>query len=387
MPTNSLFETSLSYDAAGVRFNVNFETPPDQDRTAFSLTVDNLVTGKRLPFGHDDSPAIHDFTRNLARALGRFGIKATANDDEIRGEAQSNLSSSDLLKVVTATTDRIDQRFSNYKQSVIGHTTYSDIVYEKRDGVAYLMINRAEVLNAKRGWTMNEMADALLDAAKDPSLRAVVISGAGPLGFCTGNDQSYDREVTGSGYAATAEIGYQAVINQMPQPVIAAVDGLAVGSGNIMAYFCDFTIATTRSRFGQAGPRVGSPASGHSAAALAARVGQKRAREIWYLCRLYSAQEAYDMGLVNKVVEPDDLWTEVDRWLADIKRMSPVLLQTMKMSFRDHDNFIIGEKSPAQQHVPDYNTSEEAKERRLSFIERRPLDESKNLPYVQVPIR
>lgn len=93
------------------------------------------------------------------------------------------------------------------------------------------------------------------------------------------------------------------------------------------------------------------------------------------------------MGLVNKVVEADDLWAEVDRWIADIKRMSPVLLQTMKMSFRDHDNFIIGEKSPAQQYVPDYNTSEEAKERRLSFIERRPLDESKNLPYVKVPIQ
>lgn len=387
MTTDSQFETSLRYDVAGVGFNVSLNTPSQEKAPVFKLTVDNLATGQRLSFKHEASPAIHDFTRNFARWLGRAGIKANASDDELSGKAQKSLSASEVFKVLAGTTERIDQRFSNYKQSVIGHNTYSDIVYEKRNQVAYLMLNRPENLNAKRGWTMNEMAHALMDAANDPTIRAVVISGAGSQGWCTGNDQSYDREVEGSGYAATVEVGYQAVINQMPQPVIAAVDGLAVGSGNIMAYHCDFTIATTRARFGQAGPRVGSPASGHSSAVLAARVGQKRAREIWYLCRLYSAQEAYEMGLVNKVVEPDELWPEVERWIADIKRMSPVLLQTMKMSFHNHDNFIVGEKSPARQYVPDYNTSEEAKERRLAFIERRPLDLSKNLPYVKIPIK
>ncbi len=387
MTSDSKFETKLCYEMAGVGFNVSLNTPSLERAPVFKLTVDNLATGQRLSFKHEASPAVHDFTRNFARWLGRMGIKATASDDEISGQAQKSLSGSELIKVLVGATDRVDQRFSNYKQSVIGYNTYSDIVYEKRDQVAYLMINRPENLNAKRGWTMNEMAEALMDAANDPSIRAAVISGAGTLGFCTGNDQSYDREVEDSGYAATVKIGYQAIINQMPQPVIAAVDGLCVGSGNIMAYHCDFTIATTRARFGQAGPRVGSPASGHSSAALAARVGQKRAREIWYLCRLYTAREAYEMGLVNKVVEPEELWPEVERWLADIKRMSPVLLQTMKISFHNHENFIIGEKTPAQQYAPDYITSEEAKERRLSFVERRPLDQSKNLPYVKIPIK
>jgi len=172
----------------------------------------------------------------------------------------------------------------------------------------------------------------------------------------------------------------------MPQPVIAAVDGYAIGSGNIMAYESDFTIATTRSRFGQTGPRVGSPAAGHGVAMLAGRIGQKRAREMWMLCQQYSAQEAYEMGLVNRVVAVEELWAEVDRFIEAIKNVSPVILQMQKISFNQHDDFVAGE-SPFGEHAPDYASSDECRERRTAFLERRPMDRSKNLPYVAVPIR
>ena len=279
----------------------------------------------------------------------------------------------------------VDQKFSSYLSPIIASDSYSDVVYRKEDGVAWLMLNRPETFNAKRGITMDEMADSLLDAAGDSSIRVVVISGAGPNGFCTGNDQSYDPELEQSDYRGEAEIRYGQVIQQMPQPVIAAVDGYAIGSGNILAYTCDFTVATTRSRFGQTGPRVGSPANGHNVAMLAARVGQKRAREIWMLCRQYTAQQAYDMGLVNKVVEPEQLWAEVDRWIADIKNVSPVILQMQKMSFNRHDHFLEPEVAPMQEYMPEYQTSKESKERRMAFIERRKIDPSKNLPYVKFP--
>ena len=145
-------------------------------------------------------------------------------------------------------------------------------------------------------------------------------------------------------------------------------------------------MATTRSRFGQTGPKVGSPANGHGVAMLAARVGQKRAREIWMLCRQYTAQQAYEMGLVNVVVEHGQLWAEVDRWIADIKNVSPVILQAQKMSFNNHDHFREPELTPMQQYMPDYVTSDECRERRMAFIERRPIDSSKNLPYAKIPI-
>ena len=252
--------------------------------------------------------------------------------------------------------------------------------------MAWLTINRPETYNAKRGITMNEMADALLDAAGDDSVRVVVISGAGPNGFCTGNDQSYDPTLEAADYSGTAEVGYSRVVEEMPQLVIAAVDGFAIGSGNILAYTADFTIATTRSRFGQTGPRVGSPATGHGVAKLAARVGQKRAREIWMMCRQYSAQEAYEMGLVNTVVPPSELWNEVDRWIAGIKNVSPVIVQLQKHSFNQHDHFEIPDKTPAEEFIPDFHASGESQERRQAFLERRPLDTSKNEPYVDLPL-
>ena len=386
MSSSINMDTSASYQTAGVRFNLSLTAPEGQDQAKLSITVDDLATGQRLAFNHQACPAVHDFTRGFSRWLGTKGFRATRNDDEIVAEARADMTPAQLAQGFHDALDMIDQKFSTYLGPVIGSNGYSDVVYRKEDGVAWLTLNRPETYNAKRGITMDEMADSLLDAAGDASIRVVVISGAGPNGFCTGNDQSYDPEMEKSAYRGEAEVRYSQVVQQMPQPVIAAVDGFAIGSGNILAYTCDFTIATTRSRFGQTGPRVGSPANGHSVAMLAARVGQKRAREIWMLCRQYTAQQAYDMGLVNVVVEPGQLWAEVDRWIDDIKNVSPVILQMQKMSFNRHDHFQEPELAPIQQYMPDYQATEEAQERRLAFIERRRIDPSKNVPYVKIPI-
>ena len=387
MSSSINMETSASFPTAGVRFRLSLTPLPEGDQAQLSITVDELATGQRLPYSHQACPAVHDFTRGFARWLGTKGFRATRNDDEIVAVARADMTQTQLIQGFRDALDMVDQKFSSYLSPIIASDSYSDVVYRKEDGVAWLMLNRPETFNAKRGITMDEMADSLLDAAGDSSIRVVVISGAGPNGFCTGNDQSYDPELEQSDYRGEAEIRYGQVIQQMPQPVIAAVDGYAIGSGNILAYTCDFTVATTRSRFGQTGPRVGSPANGHNVAMLAARVGQKRAREIWMLCRQYTAQQAYDMGLVNKVVEPEQLWAEVDRWIADIKNVSPVILQMQKMSFNRHDHFLEPEVAPMQEYMPEYQTSEESKERRMAFIERRKIDPSKNLPYVKIPIR
>ena len=386
MASSMNMETVASYPTAGVEFSLSLSTPAGSEQAQLSITVVALATGRRLPFNHQACPAVHDFTRGFARWLGTKGLRATRNDNEIIAAAHADLTPAQIVQGFHDALDLIEQKFSNYLGPIIDSESYTDVVYKKEDGVAWLLLNRPETYNAKRGITMDEMADSLLDAANDSGIRVVVISGAGPNGFCTGNDQSYDPELEHSDYRGEAEVRYSQVIQEMPQPVIAAVDGFAIGSGNILAYTCDFTVATTRSRFGQTGPRVGSPANGHGVAMLAARVGQKRAREIWMLCRQYTAQEAYDMGLVNVVVEPNQLWTEVDRWIADIKNVSPVILQAQKMSFNNHDHFREPELTPMQQYIPDYVASDECRERRRAFIERRKIDPSKNLPYAKIPI-
>jgi dihydroxynaphthoic acid synthetase len=386
MPANINLNTSAVYNSAGLRFNLGLTSSGGPD-ARFTFTVDDLAFGKRLDFSHQACPAVHDFTRGFARWLGTKGFQADRGDDEITATPRADMTETALIRGFQDALDMVDQKFSNYAGPIVGSDGYSDVVYKKEDGVAWLLLNRPETYNAKRGITMDEMASCLLDAAGDSDIRVVVISGAGPNGFCTGNDQSYDPELEHSDYRGEAEIRYNQVVQQMPQPVIAAVDGFAIGSGNILAYTCDFTIATTRSRFGQTGPRVGSPANGHNVAMLAARIGQKRAREMWMLCRQYTAQQAYDMGLVNVVVEHGDLWTEVDRWIADIKNVSPVILQMQKISFNRHDHFEDPETTPMQEHMPDYLASEECLERRTSFIERRKIDPSKNLPYVAIPIK
>ncbi len=259
---------------------------------------------------------------------------------------------------------------------------FTDIQYKKSDGVARLTINRPEVYNALRGKTTDEMVGALEDAWEDGDIRVVVIAGSGPNAFCSGRDQGEDR--TSPEYSGSSESGFIDMVREMPKPVIAMVDGFAIGSGNILAYMCDFTVASIRSRFGQTGPRVGSPASGFGVGYLAEVVGQKRAREIWMLTQQYTAQQAYDMGLVNSVVAHEGLEAEVERYCALLKNNSPVILQLEKITFNEAVDHMQGRESPTDRYAPDYVESEEAEERRLSFIERRPIDPSKNLPVLRI---
>ena len=257
---------------------------------------------------------------------------------------------------------------------------YTDILYEKGSGAARITINRPEVYNALRGKTTDEMVDALEDAGSDESVRVVVIAGSGPNAFCSGRDQGEDR--SSPEYSGTSESSFMELVRRIPKPVIAMVDGFAIGSGNILAYMCDFTVASNRSTFGQTGPRVGSPASGFGVGYLAQVVGQKRAREIWMLTQQYTARQAMEMGLVNSVVPHQELESEVERCCGLIKNNSPVILQLQKLTFNEVVDYMEGRPSATERFAPDYITSGEAEERRLSFIERRPIDASKNLPLV-----
>ncbi len=258
--------------------------------------------------------------------------------------------------------------------------TFTDIIYKKKDGVAHIIINRPEVYNALRGKTTDEMVKALEDTKNDDSIRVLIVSGSGPNAFCSGRDQSEDR--TSPEYSGTSEGKFIDLIRHMPKPVIAMVDGFAIGSGNILAYMCDFTVASIRSKFGQTGPRVGSPASGFGVGYLAHVVGQKKAREIWMLTQQYSAQQAYEMGLINSVVPHTQLESEVDRYCKLIKNNSPIILQLQKITFNEMSEYAEGGPSPTERYASHYVESEESEERRLAFIERRPINSSKNLPLI-----
>src|SRR5213076_2526379 len=224
--------------------------------------------------------------------------------------------------------------------------TSTDILYAKANGVAWITINRPEVRNAFRTKTVAELTDAFLDARWDPSVGVVVLTGAGDKAFCAGGDQ---KERGQGGYApapagspAPARSGTErpmdvealhSAIRHIPKPVIAMVNGFAIGGGHVLHLLCDLSIASDNAVFGQTGPRVGSIDAGHGVGYLARVVGEKKAREIWYLCRQYSAQEALAMGLVNTVVPLKDLRAEVEKWCAELLEKSPTALALAKQSF------------------------------------------------------
>lgn len=253
---------------------------------------------------------------------------------------------------------------------------FNDIIYKKQDGVGKIIINRPEKLNAATQVTMYEIIQALSDAWVDNAIGVVVLTGTGDRAFCTGGDQSI-RGVSGYMGNMTAlplEVMWQQatqLIRSIPKPVIARVNGYAIGGGHVLHVACDLSIASETAQFGQAGPRVGSFDPGIGTGDLARCVGMKRAKEIWYLCRRYTAREALQMGLVNCVVPPDKLDDEVDSWCRELLSKSPTALKMLKYAFHAEWDGIIGITNLGIGGLSLYYGTEEAMEGRNAFMEKR----------------
>jgi naphthoate synthase len=253
--------------------------------------------------------------------------------------------------------------------------TYTDVNYEVVDlTTAIITINRPERYNAFRGRTIEELIHAFKKAWADADVRCVILTGAGDKAFCSGGDVKQRAETGDYGPTTNGlfEIEYlQRLIREIPKPVIAAVNGIAVGGGHVLQVLCDLTIASDTARFGQAGPKVGSFDAGFGTAYLAHIVGEKRAREIWYLCRLYSATEVASWGLVNKVVAPELLLTEARSWAAEIAEKAPTAIKFLKASFNADTEHQAGLSLMANAGLKVYVESEEAKEGAAAFAEKR----------------
>jgi naphthoate synthase len=264
--------------------------------------------------------------------------------------------------------------------------TYSDILYDKAEGIARITINRPEVHNAFRPLTLRELADAFLDAARDNDVGVVLFTGAGGRAFCSGGDQRIRGEVgylDEEGSPSLNVLPLQRFIREMPKPVIALVAGWAIGGGHVLHVICDLTIAADNARFGQTGPRVGSFDAGFGSSMLARNVGLKKAREIWYLCRQYDAQEALEMGLVNTVVPLDRLEAEGVQWAREILRQSPTAIRFLKNAFLAETDGANGLQVLAGDITMLYYSTLEAQEGRNAFLEKRAPDFSKftRLPF------
>ena len=252
---------------------------------------------------------------------------------------------------------------------------YEDILYDVTDGVARITINRPNVMNAFRGKTCEELIHALNRAGWDKSIGVIVLAGAGDKAFSTGGDQSaHNGRYDGRGMIGLPVEELQGLIRDVPKPVIARVQGYAIGGGNVLATLCDFTIASERAVFGQVGPKVGSVDPGFGTAYLARVVGEKKAREIWYLCRRYTAAEALAMGLVNTVVPHEELDAEVARWCAEIMERSPTAIAIAKRSFNADSDNIRGIGGMGMQSLKMYYETEESKEGVRAFAEKRKPD-------------
>lgn len=257
---------------------------------------------------------------------------------------------------------------------------FQDIIYDKKEGIATITINRPEKRNAFRTLTVDELIAAFQDAWWDHSIGVVILTGAGDKAFCAGGDQSergaggYDT--SSAGHEMNVE-GLHNIIRNIPKPVIAAVNGFAIGGGHVLHVICDITIAADTARFGQTGPRVGSFDAGYGSAYLARVVGEKKAREIWYFCRQYTAEEAREMGLVNKVVPADKLMEEAEAWAKELLQKSPTALKFLKYSFNADTAHIGGISNLAMSALELYYQTDEALEGVNAFNERRPVDFSK----------
>lgn len=253
--------------------------------------------------------------------------------------------------------------------------TYEDILFDIRDGAARITINRPKVMNAFRGRTCEELIDAMNRAGWDNAIGVIVLGGAGDKAFCTGGDQSaHEGQYDGRGVIGLPIEELHSTIRDVPKPVIARVQGYAIGGGNVLATICDFTIASEKAVFGQVGPKVGSVDPGFGTAYLARVVGEKKAREIWYLCRRYTANEALAMGLVNTVVAHEELDTEIERWCAEIMERSPTAIAIAKRSFNADSDNIRGISAMGMQTLSLFYRTEESREGVRAFNEKRKPD-------------
>jgi naphthoate synthase len=255
---------------------------------------------------------------------------------------------------------------------------YQDIRYEAADGIAKITIDRPEVRNAFRPETVVELSQAFERAREDTEVGVIVLTGEGPLAFCSGGDQRVRGD---SGYVgAGAAVGRFHVtdlhlqMRRLPKPIVAMVAGYAIGGGHVLHVVCDLTIAADNARFGQTGPQVGSFDGGFGASVLAAQVGPKKAKEIWFLCRRYTAAEALDMGLVNTVVPLEELEEETVRWCREMLALSPFALRLLKASFNAAEDGLAGVQQLAHDANLLFYMSEEAQEGRDAYREKRRPD-------------
>jgi naphthoate synthase len=255
---------------------------------------------------------------------------------------------------------------------------YEDVVYEKCDeGIAKITINRPEVRNAFRPRTVQEMQRAFADARDDADVGVVILTGAGGEAFCSGGDQrvrGHGGYVGGDGIPRLNVLDLQRQIRTLPKPVVAMVAGYAIGGGHVLHMMCDLTIAADNARFGQTGPKVGSFDGGYGAAYMARIVGQKKAREIWFLCRQYDARQALEMGLVNTVVPLAELEAETVKWCREMLANSPIALRCLKAALNADCDGQAGLQELAGNATLLFYMTEEGKEGKNAFLEKRKPD-------------
>lgn len=254
---------------------------------------------------------------------------------------------------------------------------YDEIIFDYHNGIARITINRERYRNAFTPTTTAEMSDALKICRERPEIDVVVITGAGDKAFCSGGDQNVKGKggyIDTDGTPRLSVLDVQKQIRSIPKPVIAAVNGYAIGGGHVLHVVCDLSIASENAIFGQTGPRVGSFDAGFGASYLARVVGQKKAREIWFLCRKYNATEALEMGLINKIVPPEKLEDEYVAWAEEIMQLSPLAIRMIKAGLNAELDGQAGIQELAGDATMLYYMTEEAAEGKEAFLEKRKPD-------------
>ena len=260
---------------------------------------------------------------------------------------------------------------------------YSDIRYElSGDGIAKITIDRPEVRNAFRPQTLFQLSEALNRAQDDPGVGVIILTGQGDMAFCSGGDQRIrgddgyigDDDVAQKGIGRLNVLDLQIQMRRCPKPIVAMIAGYAIGGGHILHICCDLSLAAENARFGQTGPRVGSFDGGFGSGLLARQIGQKRAKEIWFLCRQYDAQTALDWGLVNRVVPIEELEEETVQWCREMLELSPLALRMLKASFNAADDGLAGVQQLAGDATLLFYMSDEAQEGRDAYVEKRKPD-------------